>query len=133
MQLIGHELVPYEKLYFCTNTDEIDAKLQNMFYFNSEMIRAAQEKGAKFSVACENVSECIIANAAGANLLVMSRREFTPKAANLAQFYLFDANVACIIGDEIELSEIAGYQADVAIFDNAIVWDRSKKETNGTF
>ena len=85
------------------------------------MIKRAQEKGAKFSVTCENVSECIIANAAGANLLVISKREFTPKAANLAQFYLFDAKVACIIGDESELSEIAGYQADVAIFKNAVI------------
>ena len=133
MQLIGHELVPYEPLFWRENADQIKADEQNLFKFNKAMIRAAQEKGAKFSVACENVSECIIANAAGANLLVMSRREFTPKAANLAQFYLFDAKVACIIGDESELSEIAGYQADVAIFDNAIVWDRSKKETNGTF
>ena len=133
MQLVGHELVPYEPLFWRETADQIKADEQNLFKFDKAMIRAAQEKGAKFSVACENVSECIIANAAGANLLVISKREFTPKAANLAQFYLFDAKVACIIGDESELSEIVGYQADVAIFDNAIVWDRSKKEINGTF
>jgi hypothetical protein len=121
MQLIGHELVPYEPLFWRENADQIKADEQNLFKFNKAMIKRAQEKGAKFSVTCENVSECIIANAAGANLLVISKREFTPKAANLAQFYLFDAKVACIIGDESELSEIAGDQADVAIFKNAVI------------
>ena len=126
MQLIGHELVPYEPLFWRENADQIKADEQNLFKFNKAMIKRAQERGAKFSVTCENVSECIIANAAGANLLVISKREFTPKAANLAQFYLFDAKVACIIGDESELSEIAGYQADVAIFKNAVI-DKDKR------
>lgn len=120
MQLIGHELVPYEPLFWRENADQIKADEQNLFKFDATAIKRAQELGAQFSVEAENLNEIIVANAAGAKFIIVPR-ELASKAARLAQDYLFDAQICVVIGGENELAALSETGADAAIFKNAVI------------
>ena len=120
MKLIGHELVPYEPLFWRENAQQIEAGKQNLFKFDAAAIKRAQELGAQFCVEAENLNEAIIANAAGAKFIVVPR-ELAGKAAKLAQDYLFDAQICVVIGGEDELAELSETGVDAAIFKNAVI------------
>ena len=120
MKLIGHELVPYEPLFWRENARQIEAGKQNLFKFDEAAIKRAQELGAQFCVETENLNEVIIANAAGAKFIVVPR-ELASKAAKLAQDYLFDAQICVVIGGENELAALSETGADAAIFKNAVI------------
>lgn len=120
MKLIGHELVPYEPLFWRESARQIEAGKQNLFKFDEAAIKRAQEFGAQFSIEAENLNEIIVANAAGAKFIVVPR-ELAGKAAKLAQDYLFDAQICVVIGGEDELAELSETGADVAIFKNAVI------------
>lgn len=120
MKLIGHELVPYEPLFWRENAQQIEAGKQNLFKFDEAAIKRAQELGAQFGVEAENLNEIIVANAAGAKFIIVPR-ELAGKAAKLAQDYLFDAQICVVIGGEDELAELSETGADAAIFKTAVV------------
>ena len=120
MKLIGHELVPYEPLFWRENARQIEAGKQNLFKFDATVIKRAQELGAQFSVEAENLNEIIVANAAGAKFIIVPR-ELAGKAAKLAQDYLFDAQICVVIGGENELAALSETGADAAIFKNAVI------------
>ena len=120
MKLIGHELVPYEPLFWRENARQIEAGKQNLFKFDATVIKRAQELGAQFSVEAENLNEIIVANAAGAKFIIVPR-ELAGKAAKLAQDYLFDAQICVVIGGENELAVLSETGADAAIFKTAVI------------
>ena len=120
MKLIGHELVPYEPLFWRENARQIEAGKQNLFKFDEAAIKRAQELSADFSVKTSDLNEVIVANAAGAKFIVVPR-ELASKAAKLAQDYLFDAQICVVIESQNELAELAKTGADVAIFKNAVI------------
>ena len=120
MKLIGHELVPYEPLFWRENARQIEAGKQNLFKFDEAAIKRAQELSADFSVKTSDLNEVIVANAAGAKFIVVPR-ELAIKAAKLAQDYLFDAQICAFVESENELAELAKTGADVAIFKNAVI------------
>ena len=120
MKLIGHELVPYEPLFWRENARQIEAGKQNLFKFDEATIKRAQELGAQFSVEAENLNEIIVANAAGAKFIVVPR-ELAGKAAKLAQDYLFDAQICAFVESENELAALSETSADVAIFKTAVI------------
>lgn len=120
MKLIGHELVPYEPLFYCKIGKQITPGRHNLFNFNRFLIKQAQELSADFSVKTSDLNEVIVANAAGAKFIVVPR-ELASKAAKLAQDYLFDAQICAFVESENELAELAKTGADVAIFKNAVI------------
>jgi len=120
MKLIGHELVPYEPLFWRENAQQIEAGKQNLFKFDAAAIKRAQELGAQFCVETENLDEIIVANAAGAKFIVVPR-ELACKAAKLAQDYLFDAQICAFVESENELAALSETGADSAIFKNAVI------------
>ena len=120
MKLIGHELVPYEPLFWRENAQQIEAGKQNLFKFDAAAIKRAQELGAQFCVEAENLNEIIVANAAGAKFIVVPR-ELAGKAAKLAQDYLFDAQICAFVESENELAALSETGADAAIFKTAVI------------
>lgn len=120
MKLIGHEIVPYEPLFWRENAQQIEAGKQNLFKFDAASIKRAQELGAQFCVEAENLNEIIVANAAGAKFIIVPR-ELADKAAKLAQDYLFDAQICVVIGGENELAVLSETGADAAIFKTAVI------------
>ena len=119
MKLIGHELVPYEPLFWRENVEQIEAGKQNLFKFDEAAIKRAQELGAEFCVEAENLNEVIVANAAGTKFIIVPR-ELAGKAAKLAQDYLFDTQICVVIGSENELAALSETGADAAIFKTAV-------------
>ena len=120
MKLIGHEIVPYEPLFWRENAEQIEAGKQNLFKFDEAAIKRAQELGAQFSIEAENLNEIIVANAAGAKFIVVPL-ELASKTAKLAQDYLFDAQICVVIESRNELAALSETGADVAIFKNAVI------------
>ena len=125
MKLIGHELVPYEPLFWRESAQQIEAGRQNLFKFDAAAIKRAQELGAQFCVEAENLNEIIVANAAGAKFIIVPR-ELAGKAAELAQDYLFDAQICVVIGGENELAALSETGADAAISKSAVI-DKDKR------
>ncbi|MBR8464589.1 hypothetical protein KDD93_08460 [Campylobacter sp. faydin G-24] len=120
MQLIGHELVAYEPLFVVSSESQIMAGRVNLFDFDKNMIAYANELNTEFAVYCSDVSQAIIANAAGAKLIIANELEKAKKFAEFAQFYLFDSKIAYVINDEVELETLAQNGVDVAIFKKGI-------------
>ena len=120
MQLIGHWLVPYESLFWVRSKNEISNERQNLFDYDEATIGRAKELNAEFSVVCRSVSEAIIAKAAGAKFIVCNTHE-AKEIADLAQFYLFDSKIACVINSEDELEILAKFGVDAAIFRQGII------------
>ena len=125
MKLIGHELVPYEPLFWRENAQQIEAGKQNLFKSDAAAIKSAQELSADFSVKTSDLNEVIVANAAGAKFIIVPRG-LAGKAAKLAQDYLFDAQICAIIESQNELTELSETGADAAIFKNAVI-DKDKR------
>ncbi|MCR4941349.1 MAG: hypothetical protein K5978_00970 [Campylobacter sp.] len=117
MQLLGHELVDFEPLNLIKNEDEI---CQNaLFKFDKNLIKLAKQKGVKFSVICKKINEAIIANAVGASLIVCDKK-LAKSFVKLAEFYIFDAKIACIISQDSQLDILAKLGVDTAIYQSAI-------------
>lgn len=118
MQLVGHNLVPYEPLLSAKTKAEI---CQNcVFDFDENLIKTAVEKKVDFGVFCNTISQAIIANAVGAKLIICEKN-LAQIFAKLAQFYLFDSKIACVITTDDELEILAQNEVDVAIFKSAII------------
>jgi len=57
MKLIGHELVPYEPLFWRENADQIKTDEQNLFKFDKAMIKAAElVASVRYLFPCFNLS-----------------------------------------------------------------------------
>ncbi|MCD8213746.1 MAG: hypothetical protein LUC34_06850 [Campylobacter sp.] len=120
MQLIGHALISYEPIFWAQNKSEILNERQNLFVYNAAMVKYAKEINAEFSVVCDNIAEAVIANAAEAKFIVC-HTDVAKKFADLAQFYLFDSKIACIIKDESDLEVLANLGVDAAIFRQGVI------------
>lgn len=122
MQIVGDELIPYEPLVYITNEGEI---CKNCLYkYDRNLIKISKQKGYEFSLICSDISQAIIANAVGARYIVCEIKDALV-FSELANFYMFDAKIACVISDESELSKLAKTKIDTAIYKRGI--------KNGTF
>lgn len=147
MIIIGDELIEFEPLLRIKSSDDIKAAIKfwqdfsqspvanspvNLalsghrlpailaFSYDRNLIKNAKKAGARMAIFCKNKSEALISNAAGAKLII-SQKELAKPLASLAEYYLFDAKIACIIKHESELESLAEAGVDVAIFENAII------------
>ncbi|MGG7048755.1 MULTISPECIES: hypothetical protein [unclassified Campylobacter] len=117
MQLIGHPLAPYESLLHAKTKAEI--RQNCVFKFDENLIKTAIEKKVDFGVFCNEISQAIIANAVGAKLIICEKN-LAQNFAKLAQFYLFDSKIACIIKTDSELENLAELEVDTAIYEQAL-------------
>ncbi|MDL0089378.1 hypothetical protein [Campylobacter gastrosuis] len=118
MQILGHDLIAYEPLIF--TKDEI---YENCFFeFDKALIKKAKEQNAQFSVVCDDLTKAILANASGAKFIICDIKN-AKNFAKMAEFYLFDSKIACVIDDEAEIAILAYLGVDVAIFREAIRGD----------
>lgn len=117
MQLIGYDLIDYESLKFANSTDDITQNA--LFSFDENFIKIAKNKKFSFSIKCDTKGQAIIANAVGAKFIIC-KKSVAKEFSELAQFYLFDSKIACIIDNKNELNELAELGVDVAIFKKGI-------------
>ncbi|MBE3022393.1 hypothetical protein [Campylobacter sp. 7477a] len=120
MQLIGHELVEFEPLFWTQSTNEMSKDRLNLFEFDKDLIKFAKQRQMNFATVCIDTKQAIIANACGAKF-ILCHKLIAKNLSDLAQFYLFDAKIACVITHEHELEELAKFGVDVAIFQKGVV------------
>ena len=123
MQLLGHELVPYSPLYKVKSIEDISktpAQSTVIISFDEFLIKHCQENGVPFALHVNNKNEAIIANAAGA-LLLLIKEDIAKEVQALADHYLFDAKVALCINQNLSLEKAIELGVDMAIFDKAII------------
>lgn len=119
MKIIGHELIKFEPFFECLKEQDISANRENLFAYDAKMIKHAQKTEANFSLKTDDIVEVILANAAGAKFIIVSRK-LASKAAKIAQEYLFDAQIAVIIKDESEIEALSQVGVDAVIFEKGI-------------
>ncbi|KEA46146.1 hypothetical protein CR66_02755 [Campylobacter mucosalis] len=117
MQLIGYDLVPYEQLNFIQSERHICANC--LFKFDENLIDIAVKQDVEFSVICEDLSEAIIANATKAKFIICDTKN-AKNFVKMAEFYMFDSKIACVIKDSSELEKLANLGVDTAIFTKGI-------------
>lgn len=117
MQIIGDELIPYKPLIYITHESEI---CQNCLYrYDRDLIKISKQKGHEFSLICSDITQAIIANAVGAKYIICEQKDALA-FSELANFYMFDAKIACVIDDESQLSKLANTKVDTAIYKKGI-------------
>ncbi|AQW83453.1 hypothetical protein [Campylobacter pinnipediorum] len=119
MKIIGHPLIKSKDIFFVDKIDESLKEKSVLFRYNHELIKKATELGLEFSIECFNTQQALIANAINAELIVCDENTAL-KFSELAEFYMFDSKIACVIQDENELEKLAKLKVDVAIFKEAI-------------
>ncbi|MDO5045470.1 hypothetical protein [Campylobacter sp.] len=119
MKIIGHELVKFEPFFECLKEQDISANRENLFAYEPNMIKRAQKMEANFSLKTDDIVQIILANAAGAKFIIVSRK-LASKAAKIAQNYLFDAQIAVIIKNEREIEDLSEAGVDAVIFEKGI-------------
>lgn len=122
MKIIGHNLIAYKQLVWCENWKEIWANASEdvVFKFNDDLIKKCIENKIVFSISTDKISEILLANASGANIIIV-QKNISKKVAKIAQNYLFDAQIAVIIQSEKELEKLCKYGVDVAIFKQGVI------------
>lgn len=121
MQIVGHELIEFKSINFIKNAQEISQQYNFIaFYYDKEIIKTAKLIHLDFAVFCKCTSEILISNCAGANIIIVDKT-IAKQASKLAEYYMFDSKIGCIIDSEMELEELSILGVDTAIFKNAII------------
>jgi len=119
MKILGDELIKFEPLFLCNSETDVLSGRQNLFKFDRNLIKRSLSLGTSFSVLVSNLNEAIVANAAGAKFIIADIG-LAKDLTKIAESYLFDALIAVLIKDEIELAQLAKFNIDAAILPNAI-------------
>lgn len=144
--IIGNELIDFDPIFSIDSKNDIEdvkKQWQNMselevakspinlplqgtrlpamvsFKFDKELIKSVKNAGLRMAISCQNRAEALLANAAGANIII-AEPVMAAAFSKLAEYYLFDAKIACIIEREADLEPMAKAGVDAVIFKNAI-------------
>lgn len=123
MQILGHPLIAYQKLYSIQKIDEIESASDEhilLFEYDSDLLRYVKENQLPFALHIFNESEAVLANALGAKILICNEK-ISQKIQQLAEYYMFDTKVAILINDEEEIQKAIDLRVDMAILPSAIV------------
>lgn len=90
------------------------------FEFNKELIELVKQKQARMAIFCSNTTQILISNALKANLIIVPL-EIAKEAMQLAEYYMFDSKIACVIDSLDEIAKLAKAGVDAAILKNAII------------
>lgn len=123
MQIIGHELIKFEKLNRINSFNDTLEFDNLLFDFNKKIIKKAKEENKEFSIIAKDKKEIILANAVGAKFIVIDKnnKELLKEAVDLAEYYLFDSKIALVIDAQNELLDAINFRVDTAIFYDAII------------
>lgn len=121
MIILGHSLIEFSPIFWIEGSDELKGLNQEQvvgFRFEAELIKST--KGFKCAISCNSVPEILLCAGVGAFIIIVPQT-LAKVASALAQEYLFDSKIACIINSEDELEIIAKDGVDMAIFKPAII------------
>ncbi len=126
MIIIGHRFVPSENLFHVKSIDAIKKTPPSSCIYlefceeSLEIVNHARANNIHFALSVTTIAELLYASSLGASY-ILTQKEFSSIAQNLANEYLFDAKILSIIEKEEELEELALQSIDGVIFTNAII------------
>ncbi len=126
MIIIGHRFIPSENFFHVNNIDAIKKTPPSSCIYlefceeNLEIIHHARANNITFALGVTTVAEVLYASSLGATY-ILTQKNFSTIAQNLANEYLFDAKILSIIEEEEEIEELALQGIDGVIFANALI------------
>ncbi|QKF64260.1 hypothetical protein [Campylobacter corcagiensis] len=124
MQIIGHELIKFNKFKEVSDVQNLVNFDNVIFKFSEELIKAALDTNKTFSVYANSQNEVVLANALGAKFIVISNENsfLIQEAMKYAEYYLFDSKIATIVDNfDNDLNIALNLGVDAVIHRAAIV------------
>lgn len=122
MIIIGHKLIPYEKQYQISSSQQIENTPPNstlfLKEFDMELMHYLCVNELSYSVVVQNTQELIVANALGAEYIITTDPK---KDQEIATNYLFDAKLLTFIKQLSEIESLVSTNIDGVIFQDAVV------------
>jgi len=122
MIIIGHDLLPCETFFYVNNKEEIKDTRANsavLFDYQKELLAYSNENKINFSVLVSSIEEGILVNALNARYL-LCKKDLAIKIQKIAEHYMFDTKVLCIIEKDHEIEELALLGIDGIVYKNSI-------------
>ena len=122
MIIIGHELLAYERFVYVNNKEEISYTKANssvLFVYEKDLLKYSSTHQINFSVLVSSIEESIYANALNAQYL-LCEKDLAIKVQKIAEHYMFDTKVLCIIEKDHEIEELAVLGIDGIVYKNSI-------------
>ena len=126
MLLFGHPYIAYLPFYEVANDEEIANTPPNSTLFLSftqstlPLIQKIQKQKLPLALSVNSVSEVVFAHQLGAKYIIVSKN-LSKTAQEIAENYLFDTKILCLITDEDALEEKILEGVDGVIYDRAII------------
>ncbi|RXJ60250.1 hypothetical protein [Candidatus Marinarcus aquaticus] len=122
MIILGDEIVPYEALHKVNCVQDVANTPANstvLFPYNKALMQYCAQNSVPYAVQINEVKEGIYANALKARYIIASFQ--TAKQIQLiAENYMYDAKVLCIIDSNNELEKIAKAEIDGVVYSSIL-------------
>lgn len=122
MIILGDSLVPYEALYRVNAVEDIAQTQANttvLFSYDEALMQYCAQNSVSYAVQINEVKEGIYANALKARYIIASF-QVANQMQPIAENYMYDAKVLCIIDSNSELEKIAKAEIDGAVYSSIL-------------
>jgi len=129
MILIGHPLITNEKVFRVKSKDEVEHSPSNSTIIFENIERSVEiayfcnNNNIKYGVITTSIKDAIFANALSARYIIVHKDD-AQKIQDVANEYLFESKILCIINDDDEIEEIAAMGIDGVIFEASTVYKK---------
>lgn len=129
MILIGHPLIANEKVFRVKKVEEISKSPSNSTILFEDIEKCVEiayycnNNGVKYGVIVSSIKDAIFANALNAKYII-AEKENAKKIQEVANEYLFESRILCIIDEDSEIEEIALLGIDGVIFEASTTYKR---------
>jgi hypothetical protein len=122
MILIGDELVPYGKISFISNIEQINNTKANstiLFIYDETILKYAYENELSSAVIVKSIKDAIYCNNLNVRYII-SEKSLAKQIQKIADNYMFDSKNIAIIDSNSEFEEVAIDEIDGIIYKNLI-------------
>lgn len=125
MIIIGHQLVPFEPLFYVQSIDDVKKTKPNahvlLAFYNTELLLYVKNNSVTYSLLVQNLEEVCLANALGASNILIKDLALARVAQNTANEYLFDAKILFVAQSDTDIELVAQNFIDGIIINSAII------------
>jgi hypothetical protein len=122
MILIGDELVPYGKISFISNIEQINNTKANstiLFIYDETILKYVYENELSSAVIVKSIKDAIYCNNLNVRYII-SEKSLAKQIQKIADNYMFDSKNIAIIDSNSEFEEVAIDEIDGIIYKNLI-------------
>lgn len=122
MIILGDAIVPYEPLHKVTTIEDIAQTQANtavLFSYDEALMQYCAQNSVPYAVQINEIKEGIYANALKARYIIASF-QLSKQMQAIAENYMYDTKVLCIIDSNSELENIAKAEIDGAVYSSIL-------------